>query len=143
VIIHPGSGGRIKCWHLDNFLAVAAALRSKGMEAVFLLGPAELETFGSASIRDMTSAARCLRDLSLTQVLAVLSCAGAFVGNDSGITHMAAAMGVRTLAVFGPTDPAIYKPIGPAVTVFSCSPSAFAARPSASLQQKVLQVLLA
>jgi ADP-heptose:LPS heptosyltransferase len=142
VVIHPGSGGRNKCWHLDNFLAVAMALRSKGMEVVFLLGPAEMDRFDNASIRDIKSTARCLTDLPLTQVLGILSCADGFVGNDSGITHLAAAMGVRTLAVFGPTDPAIYKPIGPAVTILSCGGSAFADQPSGSLQQELLQVLL-
>jgi len=143
VVIHPGSGGRNKCWHLDNFLAVAMALRSKGMEVVFLLGPAEMDRFNNASIRDIKSTARCLMDLSLTQVLGILSCADGFVGNDSGITHLASAMGVRTLAVFGPTDPAIYKPIGPVVTILSCGASAFTEQPSASLQQELLQVLLA
>jgi len=143
VVIHPGSGGRNKCWHLDNFLAVAMALRSKRMEVVFLLGPAEINRFDNATIRDIKSTARCLTDLSLTQVLGILGCADGFVGNDSGITHLAAAMGVRTLAVFGPTDPAIYKPIGPAVTILSCVGSAFADRPSGSLQQELLQVLLA
>lgn len=143
VVIHPGSGGRKKCWHLDNFLAVAAALRSKETEAVFLLGPAERDRFNSASIRNIKSTARCLTDLSLTQVLGLLSCADGFVGNDSGITHLAAAMGVRTLAVFGPTDPAVYKPIGPAVSIFSCGAPTFAEQPSASLQKELLQVLLA
>jgi heptosyltransferase-3 len=143
VVIHPGSGGHSKCWHLDNFLAVAMALRSKGLEVVFLLGPAETDRFDNASIRDIKSTARCLTDLSLTQVLGILSCVDGFVGNDSGITHLAAAMGVRTLAVFGPTDPAIYKPIGPAVTILSCGASAFADEPSGPLQQELLQVLLA
>jgi hypothetical protein len=142
LVIHPGSGGCNKCWHLDNFLAVAMALRSKGMEVVFLLGPAEMDRFNNASIRDIKSTARCLTDLSLTQVLGILSCADGFVGNDSGITHLAAAMGVRTLAVFGPTDPAVYKPIGPAVTILSCGASAFTEQPSACLQQELVQVLL-
>lgn len=142
VVIHPGSGGGNKCWHLDNFLAVAAALRSRGTEVVFLLGPAELARFGTASIRDIESTAKCLTDLSLTQVLGILSRADGFVGNDSGITHLAAATGVRTLAVFGPTDPAIYRPIGPAVTILSCGAPVFAEQPSASQQQELLQVLL-
>jgi ADP-heptose:LPS heptosyltransferase len=66
-----------------------------------------------------------------------------FVGNDSGITHLAAAMGVQTLAVFGPTNPAMYRPIGPEVTVFSSSSTAFAKKPSAKLQRKLLEVLTA
>ena len=45
VVIHPGSGGREKCWHLDNFLSIAETLANEGIEVVFLLGPAEMERF--------------------------------------------------------------------------------------------------
>ena len=143
VVIQPGGGGLHKCWHLDNFLAVAKELRSKGVEVVFLLGPAEQERFSNTTIKDINSVARCLTDLSLTQVVCLLSCSDGFIGNDSGITHLAAGMGVRTLVVFGPTNPAVYKPIGPAVTVFASGRTAFADKPSAALQQKVLEVLMA
>jgi ADP-heptose:LPS heptosyltransferase len=71
-----------------------------------------------------------------------LSCSDAFIGNDSGITHLAAGMGIRTIAVFGPTNPAVYKPVGPAVTVFTVDKKAFADKPSAALQHKILDVLM-
>ena len=140
VIIQPGSGGLHKCWHLDNFLAVAKELRSKGVEVVFLLGPAELERFGDATINKISNAARCLTDLSLTAICGLLSCADTFLGNDSGITHLAAALGVKTIAVFGPTNPAVYRPIGPAVTVFSVDTAAFSEKSSVSLQRKLLKI---
>jgi len=190
VVIHPGSGGLHKCWHLDNFLAIARKLKtlnfklktSGGVEVIFLLGPTELDRFtpllscpppphvflsktrvgGDAgageskkggTIKKITPAvllrkikaagARYLRDLSLTQVLGLLSCADGFVGNDSGITHLAAGLGVKTSAVFGPTKPAVYGPIGPAVTVFTDSTAAFVKEPSAALQQELLDVLMA
>ena len=79
----------------------------------------------------------------MTQVLGLLSCADGFVGNDSGIMHLAAGLGVKTLAVFGPTNPAVYGPIGPAVTVFESRTTAFAKKPSARLQQELLDVLMA
>lgn len=141
VVIHPGSGGSHKCWHLDNFLAVAKELISIGIEVIFLLGPAELERFSDATINNINNVAKCLTDLPFTQVLGLLSCAEGFIGNDSGITHLASALGVRTLAVFGPTNPAVYKPIGPAVTVFASGTTAFAEKPSAMLQQQLLEVL--
>ena len=141
VVIQPGSGGADKCWHLENFLAIAKELGSKNIEVVFLLGPAELERFSDAAIKNITSVAKCLTDLSLTQVLGLLSCADAFLGNDSGITHLAAGLGVKTVAVFGPTDPDVYKPIGPAVSVFANHTTAFTKRPSVRLQQKLLKVL--
>ena len=143
VIIQPGSGGPSKCWHMDNFLAVAKKLGSKDIEVIFLLGPAELDRISNATIKSIGSVARYLRDLSLAQVLGLLSCADAFIGNDSGITHLAAALGVRTLAVFGPTNPAVYKPTGPAVTVFANNTAAFAKKPSVSLQRELLDALTA
>jgi len=148
VVIHPGSGGSHKCWHLDNFLAVAEELVSKDIKVIFLLGPAELERFSDATPAVLlhkieAAGARCLTDLSFTGVLGLLSCADGYLGNDSGITHLAAALGVRTLAVFGPTNPAVYKPIGPAVTVFASRTKAFTEKPSASLQKELLKDLLA
>lgn len=143
VAVHPGSGGLRKCWYIENFLAIAAELASEGVEIVFLLGPAESDRFCEATIRSrINSVARTLTDLSLAQVLAVLSCADGFLGNDSGITHLAAAMGVKTMAVFGPTSPSVYRPVGPEVTVFSSSSSTFARKPSAKLQRKLLAALL-
>jgi len=141
IVIHPGSGGRGKCWHLDNFLTVARELRSKDYEAVFLLGPAEEERLVPADRARIQKIAGCLGPLSLTQVVAILSCADAFVGNDSGVTHLAAGMGLRTFAMFGPTDPALYKPLGRALTVFRDRESGFAHKPSKNLQKAVLDTL--
>jgi ADP-heptose:LPS heptosyltransferase len=143
VMIQPGSGGSNKCWHIDNFLAIAEQLGSEGIEVIFLLGPAELDRFSKTTLKKISGAAKCLMDLSLTQVLALLSCADAFLGNDSGITHLTAAMGIKTFAVFGPTNPAVYGPIGPNVTVFAKKNKTFAKKPSPSLQQKICEILLA
>jgi ADP-heptose:LPS heptosyltransferase len=143
VVIQPGSGGLHKCWHLDNFLAVANKLNSAGIEVIFLLGPAELNRYSTATIKKIEGIAKYVRDLSLEQVLGLLSHANAFVGNDSGITHLAAGSGVRTLAVFGPTNPTVYKPIGPDVTVFTDKTAIFVKEPSASLQSELLDVLMA
>ncbi len=142
VVIQPGSGGPSKCWHMDNFLAVAKKICSKDIEVIFLLGPTELDRISNATIKSISSVARCLTNLSLAQVLEILSCANGFIGNDSGITHLAAALGVRTLAVFGPTNSVVYRPIGSAVTVFAKKTAAFATKPSASLQRELLDVLI-
>jgi ADP-heptose:LPS heptosyltransferase len=140
-VIHPGSGGRHKCWHAENFLAIARCLQVQEIEVVFLLGPAETSRIDSASHAAIRQGAHCLCDLSLTQVVGLLSSADTFIGNDCGVTHLAAAMGVRTVALFGPTDPALYRPIGPAVTVFRDQTKDFADRPSRQLQRTVLDAL--
>ncbi len=142
VVIQPGSGGVEKCWPLENFLSLAVELDSKGTEVVFLLGPAELERFSNTTINEINSVAKCLTELSLMDVLGLLSCAEGFVGNDSGITHLAAALGVRTLAVFSSTNPDVYRPIGPDVTVFTSPSGGFDKKSSTSLQQELLRVLM-
>ena len=142
VVIHPGSGSEEKCWHIDNFLAIAKTLGSKGMEVVFLLGPAELERFEDGTIESINSVGRCLSGLPLPDVLGVLSCSDWFIGNDSGITHLAAGLEVRTIAVFGPTNPQVYGPIGPLVTVLSDNTAKFAKKPSKNLQRELVEVLM-
>ena len=143
MVIQPGSGGTNKCWHLDNFLAVARELDSRGVEIIFLLGPAEQERFSNDKIKRINSIGRCLTDLSLTRVLGLLCCVDGFIGNDSGITHLAAALGVKTYSIYGPTNPAVYKSIGPAVTVFSSNLASFARKPSMKSQRKFLEVVTA
>ncbi len=141
IVLHPGSGGRRKCWHLDNFIGIAKSLRSSEVEVLFLLGPTEMERFGAADMARVGAAAKLAADLSLTDVLGLLGCADAFVGNDSGVTHLAAGTGLHTLAVFGPTDPALYRPIGPALTVFRDSRNRFAREPCLELQRSVVESL--
>ncbi|MBN2457359.1 MAG: hypothetical protein JXB29_12630 [Sedimentisphaerales bacterium] len=141
VIIHPGSGGKEKCWHLDNFIAVARKLRTLGSEVMFLLGPAELERFTKKDLIKMSAVAKCLAELTLTEVLGILSCTALFIGNDSGITHLAAGLGVPTFAVFGPSNPIVYKPIGPKVTVLATKSQNFSSKPSPYYRRKLLALL--
>ncbi len=138
VVIHPGSGGPRKCWHMENFVSLAEGLRTSGLEVLFLLGPAEMERLRPAEEARLYGAARCVGHLSLAQVVGLLSCADAFVGNDSGVTHLAAGIGLRTFAMFGPTDPAQYRPVGPAVTLFHDLQATFAEKPSPDIQKQVL-----
>lgn len=111
LVIHPGSGGRAKTWPLERFLAVAGMWPG---ETVFLLGPAELER-GYAS--GIPGRYRCVSDPPLEQAAALLSGAGAFLGNDSGASHLAALCGTPAVVLFGPTDPRVWRPPGARVTV--------------------------
>ncbi len=142
VVIQPGSGGKKKCWHLENFLNVARALRGPEIEVLFVLGPAEVERLRPSEKVQIHGVTRCLAHPSLPEVVALLSCADAFLGNDSGVTHLAACMGLRTVALFGPSNPAVYHPLGPRVTVLQGEAEGFAEKASATLQQAVLDNLV-
>jgi len=127
-ILHPGSGGRHKCWHTDNFRALAEMLRLRGMAPVFLFGPVEQERFSDAEKQAFSQTAPVLSELTLTETLQVLSAADRFIGNDSGISHLAGCLGKKTIAIFGSTNPALYRPLGHSVTVFRGDPAGFEGR---------------
>lgn len=141
LVVHPGSGGREKCWHLDNFLTIAENFSSKTAAVIFLLGPAEKERLNGTAMAKINKAGVCLSTLNLTQVCGLLACADWFIGNDSGITHLATGLGTKTAAIFGPASSDIYKPIGPKVKVFATDSSQFALQPSERLRQAILAEL--
>ena len=117
VLVHPGSGGRAKCWPPDRFAALIAALRRAGRSVRPVLGEVEAERWAPGEAR------RWQRDLgarllgSLDALRLELAGASLFVGNDAGPTHLAAAMGVPAVALFGPTDPMRWAPRGDHVRV--------------------------
>ncbi|MDA8141955.1 MAG: glycosyltransferase family 9 protein [Desulfobacteraceae bacterium] len=105
IMLHPGSGSRRKNWPLDSFLTLKELLSVHGFKAEFLLGPAEAHWPANG----LTPVTRPENLVSLTETLK--SC-GAFIGNDSGATHLAAFIGVPTVAIFGPSDPVRWGPRG-------------------------------
>jgi len=115
VVMHPGSGASRKNWPWEHFVAVADALASRGFETVWVRGPAEE---GMAMPRNAT----CWDGLSPIDLAERLAGARAYIGNDSGVTHLAAAVGCPTVAIFGPTDPTVWAPIGPTVAVVHGTP---------------------
>jgi len=117
IVICPGAGGVQKCWPMDNFLKAAEILGEKGVRILFLLGPAETERFDADIIKSMKDVGKVFSNCSLTQVVQIIACVDLFLGNDSGITHIAGAMGVRTFALFGATNPVFYRPMGPSVKI--------------------------
>ncbi|MBE0535082.1 MAG: glycosyltransferase family 9 protein [Phycisphaerae bacterium] len=124
-VIHPGSGGRAKCWHVDNFRQVARRLVCDGIQVLFLYGPVEMERMPSSVRQRLSDIAPCLSGGDLAKVLQVLTWADVYLGNDSGISHLAASLGKSTLAIFGPTDPRRYRPLGPRVTVLTPPAASF------------------
>lgn len=127
VVIAPGSGSLTKCWPIENYFAVAQELIKDNFKVLFLLGPAELDRFSSATINQLGNVAPVASGLSLTEVLQLLSVANVFIGNDSGIAHLAGGLGVKTITLFGPTQSDLYKPCGRQVHTLQIPPEEFAA----------------
>ena len=111
IVIHPGSGDAKKNWPLENFEALAEALEKKGRSVSWCLGPAEIEGM-SRLPKGSRMACTTLSDLA-----AELTTARYYIGNDSGITHVSAALGVPTIALFSVSDPGVWSPRGDQVRV--------------------------
>ena len=110
VLLHPGSGSTKKNWPWKNFLALAEALRAQDCTIAWCMGPAE-------EALQPPDGDVVLRETPLPRLASFLSGARLCVGNDSGIAHLAAAVGCPTLTLFGPTDPARWAPRGPSARV--------------------------
>jgi ADP-heptose:LPS heptosyltransferase len=106
--LHPGSGSPSKNWPFSRFVEAARRL-ARDAPWLLLLGPAEAEVTAPPE-------AVVARGWPLRRLAAAVSAAGLFVGNDSGASHLAAAAGAPTLALFGPTDPLVWAPLGRAVS---------------------------
>jgi ADP-heptose:LPS heptosyltransferase len=111
--IHPGSGASRKNWPAARFAELAERL-TEGEPFLLVEGPADAEATKPASRLPSVVHAR---ERPPRVLGAVLAHAGLYVGNDSGVSHLAAAWGAPVLALFGPTDPAQWAPVGPRVTV--------------------------
>lgn len=116
ILLHPGSGDPRKNLPAPAWAQVLSALRVRTrLPVTLVLGPAEQERGGweaLAGAADRTWPCESLKDL-----LAVLARARLFLGNDAGATHLASALGLPSVAVFGPSDPALWRPLGPRVRV--------------------------
>lgn len=116
VAIHPGSGSPKKNWPIDHFIELAERLMTQtGFAPVLTLGEAD-EAIARELAADVTGIP-VLPPCSLVELAQCLSACVGYVGNDSGITHLAAALRIPVVALFGPTDPGVWAPRGPNVKV--------------------------
>ncbi len=118
IAVHPGASGPRKRWPARHFAEVGRSLsRVPSCRLLLLEGPLDGETVKEVRADLAEDSARwetvSIQDLS--RLAAVLSRCRLFIGNDSGITHLAAALGVRTIALFLDTDPRVWAPRGPRV----------------------------
>jgi heptosyltransferase I len=106
VVLSPGGGWRSKCWPAERFGTLCGKLRdSLGLRCVVNIGPGE-DDLAAALVEASGDAAPLLYRGSLGELMMLLKCAACIVGGDTGPLHLAAAFGTRTVALFGPTDPA-------------------------------------
>ena len=120
----PGSGAREKNWSDASFRAVADWwCRRPGCSVVVILGPVEEEKGHHTALCEGAVVAR---NLNLEKLAALLARSDLYLGNDSGVSHLAAALGVITAVLFGPSNLARWAPQGKNVTVLTqnteCSP---------------------
>jgi ADP-heptose:LPS heptosyltransferase len=108
--LHPGSGSPSKNWPVAEFKELARRLTLSGMRVVWIRGPAEPPDAAPRGERVWDC-------LPLAVLAARLSRAAIYVGNDSGVTHLAAAAGCPTVALFGASDARTWAPRGRAVRV--------------------------
>ena len=121
IAIHPGSGGARKCWSITSFFAAIKRLWQHGLSVLLLAGAADTERLSylqqhlpSPPEPEMF---KTLVNASLLEVAQHLRQCRCYLGNDSGITHLAGMLGLPTLALFGPSDPAVWRPLGPKVEI--------------------------
>jgi len=120
VVMHPGGGAGsvyedpLKRWPSERFVLLANHLMRQHKARILLVGSAHDEAL-AADIAGMTSV-RCTNwagRVTLGELGALGEVANLYVGNDTGPTHVAAAIGCPTLAIFGPGNPAISAPFSP------------------------------
>lgn len=104
VVIHPFSGSPRKNWPLEKFQALAAQLAGDA-PVCWCRGPEDPPLPGAVEIADLYELACWFARAQL------------YIGNDSGVTHLAAAVGTPVIAFFGPTDPEVWAPRGDRVRI--------------------------
>lgn len=118
LLIHPGSGSVRKNWSIMSFSEVALHMQQNGWDVRFILGEVERDKLSSSDVSILQSAAPAIWCDDLDQLVDHLQDSDAYLGNDSGPTHLAAVLGLATVAMFGPnSDPVVWAPRGPRISI--------------------------
>lgn len=117
MIIHPGAGALEKCWPAENYLSLIEQLQQEQIPLRVILGEAECERWPAEQVGRFQNMAETIFPADYSALLDELRQASAFIGNDSGPTHLAAIVGIPTVAIFQSTNPAQWHPLGPHVRV--------------------------
>ena len=109
-ILNPGAGWGAKQWPLDRFAEVARALGKDGVRSLVNFGPSEEEL--AKFVEEKSEGYAIAAQVTISELIAVTRRASLFIGGDTGPLHLAAALRVPVVALFGPTDPARTGPYG-------------------------------
>jgi heptosyltransferase-2 len=116
VALAPGAVGPGKAWPVEHYATLAQTLANDGCAVWVLGGPnetplaAQIAAAGGNAVRDLTGN-------DLRNAVVALAAADVAVANDSGLMHIAAAIGTPTVAIFGPTSPAQWAPLNPLAAI--------------------------
>jgi ADP-heptose:LPS heptosyltransferase len=113
VLIHPGSGSAAKNWPAQRF---AETIRALERPVRLIVGEADAQAALEVDACLGRSLPR-LQHAPLDELAARLAGCYAYLGNDSGVSHLAGLCGARSIVLFGPTSPAVWRPLGPQVSV--------------------------
>jgi heptosyltransferase-2 len=124
--VHPFSAVVERGWPMENFAALAKELSEASFRPVILGGPKDQERFQETARLFPEKAVSLVGKLTIRETAALLKKSSLFVGNDSGVMHVAAAAGVPLVAIFGPQVPRKFGPWSKKAGViyknFACSP---------------------
>jgi predicted lipopolysaccharide heptosyltransferase III len=108
-LVHPAAAFATKQWAAENFARVAEFLTEQGFAPVAITAPHENEVLESM-LKELSIPILSFNDLSLPEVTALATRSQLFVGNDSGIAHIAAAVGTPSVVIFGSSNIAHWRP---------------------------------
>jgi len=121
VVLAPGSGAREKCWAPRTYERLARHLIHRGLDARIVMGHVELERFDAELRHEWEEHFDVRYPPTPLDLADEIRNADVYVGNDSGPTQLAAQLGVDTVALFGPSDPRVWSPVGNVTTVIAPS----------------------
>jgi heptosyltransferase-3 len=116
IALHPGSGSETKNWPINSWLQLGDLLLAAGHDLLVIAGEAEEQRLQTLDLAWTGKRVRFVQNRPLPELAALLE-GRVFVGHDSGISHVAAAVGARCILLFGWTDPAIWAPANKQVLV--------------------------
>jgi heptosyltransferase III len=120
IALHPGSGSERKNWPIEQWKKLGEHLFSTDRTVLVVAGEADGERLRLLETAWKDKPVRFAKNLALPHLAALFE-TSVFIGHDSGVSHIAAAVGARSILLFGPTDPAVWAPANENVTVLRAS----------------------